>query len=247
MIQYTNRIVLGFKTFFRGFSIIHQNKLWKFTILPCFITLLIGGLLIYTIFQVSSTYLEMGLIYIFNYFGSQLSENEIHISMKMTIKIITFIFSVICYVLLYRPISTISVIPFMGPLLSQLEKIYIGKEVEISIGKDIVNGFIGFVFALRDTVLGLLAMLLGLFLGPFQIIFIALVEGYLLGRGSFDYIFEKRANTLEERKTLSKEYRPEILGLGLAYFCFLFLPVLGVIFSPVVALAATTHLYYQKD
>ncbi|MCB1192182.1 MAG: EI24 domain-containing protein [Leptospiraceae bacterium] len=243
MINYFTRFYYGFRAFFSGFKIINQNRLWKYTIVPCFISLVLGGVLLYGIFQVSSAFLQIWILKILQYFNYFLSQNNLPPFLLVIIYIVTFVFSVVCYILIYRPIASIVVIPFMGHLLSQLEKIYYGKEIEISLKRDIINGILGAAFALRDMIIGLIAMILGLFLGPFQIFFIAFAEGYLLGRGSFDYIFEKTTENLQERKQKIRNFQPEILGLGVAQFLFLFIPVVGVVVAPVLSLAGAVRVY----
>ncbi|HNH07494.1 MAG TPA: hypothetical protein PK683_03260, partial [Leptospiraceae bacterium] len=90
-----------------------------------------------------------------------------------------------------------------------------------------------------------LSFFIGLILGPFQPFFVGAVQGWILGRGSFDYILEKNTENLKERDRKASEFRMEIFGLGIAQFIFLFIPFIGVILGPIAAVIGSFLIYYR--
>lgn len=137
------------------------------------------------------------------------------------------------------------IIPFIGPLLTRLENIYLGKSIEIPLSKDIKNAFLGILSSLKYLPLSILGLLFSLFLGPFQIVFMIFWEGYFLGKGSFEYMLEKDTETLKERSEKRKGHRTQMWGLGSAQFIFLMIPVIGIVLSPCTAMAGAFLLYHD--
>ncbi len=99
---------------------------------------------------------------------------------------------------------------------------------------------------LKHSLLGLLVLILGLFLGPLNIPINVVAQSYFLGRGPFDMLFEKAADSNADRTQLKKHWRPEIFGAGLIFFLLLLIPVLGVLFAPIGTVTGAAVVFYTR-
>lgn len=233
------RFVRGFFSFFRGFEFIMTHRLWRYMILPSLLSLAVFGGLIYGIFSLLDLLVK-------EFLQVHLSESVlpiviIHLFLWIASFGLTFIF--------YRTVASLVVLPFLGPLLNRAEIILTGKALETGLSQDIKNTFLGFYISLKFAFLSLLLWFFSLITGPMQILVLALSEGYFIGREIMDLILEKETNTLKERNRLAHEYFPEFLGLGLAYFIVLLIPIAGVFIAPPSAVVGAALLRYgeKKD
>lgn len=163
------------------------------------------------------------------------------------VSFMVFVISVITTVFMYRIMASIIVLPFLGPLLSRIETLLQGKPVEVSIAKDIKNAILGIWISLKYAFFEILALFLTLVTGPLQPVIMAMISGYFLGRGSFDYLLEKHTLSFRERQERAKEFWPEMQGLGVMQFISLFIPILGPLLAPGIAITAAALLYYDEE
>jgi CysZ protein len=147
----------------------------------------------------------------------------------------------------YQLLASVLVIPFLGPLLSQVEKILTGESIDVSLAHDLRNALFGIWGAIRDLVVQLVCLLISLFTGPFQPAVMATITGHFLGRASFDFILEKHTKTLQERRAKVLGLLPEIEGLGIAQFLVLLIPILGVLVGPSSSLVGAALLFYPEQ
>lgn len=242
------RLFTGFSAFFQGFRFIRRHNLWKYILLPSALSLLVGILVPVGLYKGTSGFL-LGLLndiltglagtFHFSYSG-------LHWSVSGLVRLLTAFLAFVIGIILYRVIASLVIIPFLGPLLNQTEKIHIGRPIEVSLGRDIKNALIGLKISLKFALIGLLVLVISLPLGPFQIIINTLLQGYFLGRSAFDYIFEKEATDPQGRRELVRRHRLQIIGLGLAFFTVLLIPILGVIIAPPAALVGAALNFHRK-
>lgn len=234
------QILVGFFGFFRGLRFLFRNGLAGHLVLPVLLSLATGLGLI------------AGTYYLFIFFlellaGTFPEIEEWSRALGIVATLIALLSGSVLYVILYRFITGLLVIPFLGPLLGAIETKLLGAEIETDLKTDMRNLLLGLWVNLQVLVIGLTVWVLTLWLGPVQIVVLILVEGYFLGRGSFELLLEKASSSLKERKGLAKPHRARILGLGVASFLFLFVPIVGALFSPCAGVAGAALLYYEPD
>ncbi len=235
------RTLEGFSCYSQGLRLIHEHKLYPYIILPSTVSLFSG------LFILAATYYISSSVFL-SFADGVTGNNEGTLAgfIRTMIHIGSIVLAIFLYVILYRAISAVAVMPFMGPLLNQLETILIGKPIVVTFWTDVQNALKGIWISIRYTVLGLLTLIFTIPLGPFQFLILVPIQAYLMGRSIFDYLLEKEAETFKERRKLAQPFRPEILGLGMAYFFVTLIPILGAFIGPVAALAGAAKIYYGK-
>ncbi len=238
----------GFRFFFRGLGFVRQHRLWRFAILPASLSLLLGVLLVVGTYYVLSESLLRSFDAGISRVAQALSLPYAGLPgwLRSLASILLLLATFLAQLILYRAFASILVLPFLGPLLSEVERIVLGQPVEVSLASDIKNALRGLLVGIRLGLLSLLALLLGLFLGPLQIVPNAVVQSYALGRGGFDLVFEKVTADANRRRQLVRENRAAILGMGLAFFLVLFVPILGVVMAPVAGAAGAALFFYRN-
>lgn len=236
----------GCMTFGRGLAFLYQHSLWGFVVLPCLVSLVVGVSVwcgIYFGFDylagIGTTLLTDGALQI---------ENPVLLTViDWTARILGAVVGLILTLVLFRFLLSIAVLPFLGPLLEQIELIVLGRKIETTGRQDFQNAFYGVVSSIKHSLAGLAILVVSLFLGPFNVPVNAIAQSYFLGRGPFDLLFEKAAADRADRRRLQKGWRVEIFGTGFVFFLVLFLPVIGVLFAPVCVVTGAALLYYSPD
>jgi uncharacterized protein involved in cysteine biosynthesis len=147
---------------------------------------------------------------------------------------------------LYRPIVSIIMLPFLETLFSRLEK-EIRSQPPIPTNFNPMMNFAGIFINLKYLFLELFVLFFSIFSGPVQPILLLFVQGYFLGRTSFDYIALEKANSLEEKNFLIRKFRMETWGLGVAQFLLMLIPVFGVLFSPLMGVIGSYLIYLEGE
>ncbi|MDH5721260.1 MAG: EI24 domain-containing protein [Spirochaetia bacterium] len=244
---YLSRLKNGMNSFLRAFKFIGKNNLWKYIIFPSLLSSIIGILMTYLIYNTASENI-LNLIKNINIAENYEGWLKVLLSILFSIlSIFSYLISIILgmtiTIIFYRAAASMIVMPFLAPLISRVETILTGKSIEVSIIKEIKNSFAGFWISLKNFLIEILILILS---GPISPIVMIFVEGYFLGKGSFDYFFEKHSESIKERKEKSKLYRPEIQGLGIAHFFCLFIPLFGVFVAPPVSVVAAALVFYKE-
>ncbi len=228
----------GFSSFFKGFSFINDNKLWKYVIFPGTVSLalFVGITASLTVFS-------------YNFITELIGDisGTLGWLLNFAVLVATLGVSFFISIITYRKVANIVVIPFLGPLLSKCEIILTGKAIEVSLAKDLKNALIGVWVGLKFLFIELVFLFLSFFTGPIQPFMMAIVDGYFLGRGIFEYLLEKHSQTMAERNERAKAYKPEMHGLGVAHFVVLLVPLFGPFIAPVSALAGATLIFFDEE
>lgn len=241
------RFIGSFLSFFAGLKYIHKNSLKRYLFFPSLLSLLIGTGLSILLFQIFyATLLNTG-IWIFNLIGIDVSLAGVEITglMNLVLQLIALFFSLVLFVIFFSALASVLVLPFLGPMLKQMELRLKGKALDISFRQEIKNLRRSAAVSLKFLGIGGLVFLGTLPFGPLQILFMMPVQGYFLGHGTFSYLFEKEDP--DGGKPLTRKFFPEILGIGCAYFLLLFIPIIGTILAPAAALSGAALLYYSPD
>ena len=149
---------------------------------------------------------------------------------------------------LYRTIITLVVGPFLGPLMTQVENICVGQSAAGTFREELGGTLVSVWTSVRLSCLALGVLIVSFCAGPLALILNLIVQSYVLGRESFEVVFEKLARSRTQRKELARRYRPEIFGAGLIFFLILLVPFLGVLIGPVAsAVGAGLVVYTDED
>jgi CysZ protein len=180
--------------------------------------------------------------------GALQLENPVLLSiLEWSTAILGALLALILTLILYRSLISVVILPFLGPLLEQIETIQLGRRIETSVRQDLSNLSYGLWTSLKHSIAGLGILLVSLCLGPLNVPVNVAAQSYFLGRGPFDMLFEKAAHSRAERRRLKKAWRVEIFGAGFAFFVVLLVPLLGALIAPVSVVTGAAILYYSSD
>lgn len=250
--SFGKRFKNGFESVFSGLGYIRTHRLWKYIILPALASLAVGSILILLAYFIISNVLLPAIAIatdkILSPFdlspGTEISRYPD--AYLITLELFALFLAFLITIMVYRMMASILVVPFAGPLLNAVERIELGYSVDVPLAKDIKNTLLGLWIAVRFTIVGIFFILIGFLLGPFQVPTNALVQSYIMGRGSFDLMFEKAARNMHDRRLLARKWRAEILGNGLGILLCLAIPFIGIFLAPISALVGAALLYYRE-
>ncbi|MEQ9366999.1 MAG: EI24 domain-containing protein [Leptospirales bacterium] len=236
----------GCLTFTNGLRFIYQHSLWSYIALPCVASFLLGVGVWWGVY--------FGFDYLSGPGTALLTEGALQLENPILLGIIEWsaailgaLLALILTLVLYRSLISIVIVPFLGPLVEQIELIVLGRKIETTVRQDLSNLGYGLWTSAKDSAAGIAILLLSLCLGPLNVPVNVLAQSYFLGRGPFDILFEKAAQTRAERGRLKRLWRVEILGAGLVFFLVLLLPVFGALIAPVSVVTGVARLYYSSD
>uniref|UniRef100_B8HNA8 CysZ protein n=1 Tax=Cyanothece sp. (strain PCC 7425 / ATCC 29141) TaxID=395961 RepID=B8HNA8_CYAP4 len=229
------RLAIGFGAFFRGFLFVKKHKLWPYLLLPSLLSAVLGVLLLIGIYA-GTDYLVLRF-----WDGASGIWQGIYESLVQVVALVAALFITF---FTYQLLASVLVIPFLGPLLAEVELRLTGEPIATAPWQDFKNAWIGIWMGIRDLCLQLLCLVISLFLGPFQPAFMIAVTSHFLGRASFDFLLEKHTKNLPERHAQTRAYLLEMEGLGLAQFMILLVPLLGVFIAPASALVGAALVFY---
>lgn len=229
------RIVFGLRAFVHGWATIRKRKLYSYVVLPGVLSLFTGTAL--AIFL---------LFYFVNLFQDWLRELGLPGWLDVLAAGFAFFTTFLVFIFSFRLLAALWIVPFLGPMQEKLEEAFYGERLRTTLGQDIVNALRGFWASLWQALLSLVLLISTIFLGPLQILFIMPFEAYFNARSLMILFIEKEHKMHSERKKKLREFRPEMLGLGLGYVLCLFLPGAGVILAPSIGLAGAAEIYFSK-
>jgi CysZ protein len=227
----------GFGAFWQGFRFIGQHRLWPYVLLPSLLSVVLGLLLLAGVY----TGVSEGILQFWHGRGVWAELYETGVSL------LAAAIALFATLVIYQFLGSLLIIPFLGPLLAQVETILQGQAIEVSLVKDFQNAFVGIWIGIRDLCLQIFCLLLSLFLGPFQPVLMITITSHFLGRSSFDFLLEKHTQTLKERQAKTRTWWLEIQGLGLAEFLLLLIPIVGIFIVPASGLVGAALLFYNSS
>ncbi|MCB1172027.1 MAG: EI24 domain-containing protein [Leptospiraceae bacterium] len=253
------RFKRGFKSVLRGFLYIIDKQLLRFIFLPSLFSIL-TGLLLLAAFYLLFGWLSVVLAEQWQAVVVSRPETWFAIAAEWLVQesagldgvfgwlgiLIRFLLAGFITLLLYRVFIPVTVLPFLGPLLNQIEMHELGEVIETGWIMDAQNTLRSMWVGVQFALVGLLVLLAGFCLGPFELVLTILFQSWVLGRSAFDLVFEKQAPLLRQREMLIREFRPEIMGHGLAFLLLLLIPVVGLVVAPVSSACGVALVYYRS-
>ncbi|MFN3603236.1 MAG: EI24 domain-containing protein [Leptonema sp. (in: bacteria)] len=211
---------------FKSLKLFFKLNLQKYFWLPFFITILL------------SFFTALGIYFLINFiFRTFVVPNLPEVSffsnlIYLSLTLLIFMNSFFFFVVFYRFISQIVVLPFLDGLRTKLCKYFaIQEDYNTNIKSNIKNFFIGIGKSLLYIVLYFFFFGISFLLGPFQPIFLFLFDSYILGTGIYDVYLEKKIPEPRLRSLEIQKRRKEIFLTGMASTLMLLIPIVGIFIS----------------
>lgn len=222
-----------------------ELKLWRYTLLPALLGLLIGAGIIALAYYLSD---NVGA-YIADLWPFGFWEESIRSISNVIGGIIVGVLGFI----LYKHIVMALAAPFMTPISEKIEMHLTGKELDIT---NTPQEFIGTILRasrinLRNIIfellitLGLLIMSLIPVLGWFSAILIFFVGAFYAGFGNMDYTLERHAGYKQSVAFVNK-HRGVAVGNGTIFMLLLMIPIVGMCIALPFSTAAATINTVEK-
>ena len=236
-------IIKGIKAYFGAFQLISKLKLWRYFIIPMFISLITAAVIIGLAYGLSD---DLGH-YIANFWKWEFGKN--------TFELISTLFSglliIVIGLILYKHIVMALSAPFMSPVSEKIEDYYRGDDHKhriTSFKEQLVRGIrINIRNLIREILLTIPILLLGLIpvVGILSTILLFLTQAYYAGFGNMDYTLERHFKYADS-VSFVKINKGLAIGNGIVFMLFLLIPIIGVILVlPLSVTAATTETIKQ--
>lgn len=238
------RIARGFSTPLGSFGYMSDNRLWGFAVIPLLLTLAIVVAMAFFVWVYLLGYISDKLAFDVSDWPSFLQFLVAGLQFVLKLVIIYFFFTFLLRV--FMALFSIIVIPFLSPLVEKI----LAKEgvTTIKISNLELVGFIfsSIVYNVKILVVQTIFALLLLFTGPLQPILNFFTSSYFVGRSYFDYVFEMLGKPREFGE-MAKGYRAISVGLGMFSHVFLFVPLIGAVFTPILCVVAATRIFAESS
>lgn len=150
------------------------------------------------------------------------------------------------------------VLILLSPLLAyaseRTEEIITGRTFPFSWSQLLKDALRGALIAFRNgmmelgatAVIGLLTLLLPV-LAPLSLLLVLLISAYFYGFSMFDYVFERRRMRIGESVRAVNDRLGSVLANGILFSLVMKLPLLGMMFAPVMASIGAVLATVRKE
>jgi len=237
------RFTTGFSLPLKSFGYLSENKLWGYTILPLALTAVVVALLAFVVW-----------VYVIGHVSSLLDINAdswpaiirwLFYLVRAVIKLAILYFLFTFVMRFFLALFGIVVIPFLSPLVEKILEKEGVTMLTIKKGEWIGYIFSSIVYSVKMLVWQTLIAILLLFTGPLQPFLNLFFANYFLGRSYFDYVLELVGHPPEFSQRI-KGMKTEATGVGFFASASMFVPVVGPVFSPILATVAATRIFVDK-
>ncbi|MDO6759819.1 EI24 domain-containing protein [Tamlana sp. 2_MG-2023] len=233
-------ITSGIKAYIGAFSLLSKLKLWKFFVIPMFISVITASLISLTAYTLSDNLGEyIAKVWIWDWGKAAFTALGTILGLLIIIAI---------GLILFKHIIMALSAPFMSPVSEKIETHLTGN-----LNKDRLNSSFtellwrGIRINIRNLIRELLFTIPILVLkfvpivNIFSTIALFFLQSYYAGFGNMDYTLERHYN-YKNSINFVRENRGLAIGNGIIFMLFLFIPIVGVLLVlPLSVTAATTE------
>ena len=170
-------MIEGVRYFLSSISFINEHSLWKYILIPIFLSAIVG---ISLIFLLAIGIYELSYSLLISFLGEEITW------VLLLLKILAGFISTFLVLFFYRQMASLVVYPFLTPLIEKVEEIYLGKKKELSFKEELIAGFYSFLSSWKLLFKEMGYLFLASFIPAVQFLFYLLIEGYFLGRNQLE-------------------------------------------------------------
>ncbi len=234
-------ILKGIQAYFSAFGLSQKLKLWKYFIIPIFISLLTAILVLLSAYGFSD---NIGC-FIAGLWKFNLGKEFISSASNVVGGLLIVVFGLI----VYKYVVIAFTAPFMTPVSEKIELFYTGKKTSSpSFSNSLIRSIkINLRNFIKEILYVIPLFLLSLIpiIGLFFTILIFLVQAYYAGFGNMDYTLERHFNYNDSIKFV-KKHKGIAIGNGIGFLLLLMIPFFGVLLVlPLSAVSASEQTIKQ--
>jgi CysZ protein len=238
--KFFNEFGVGLGHYSIAYSFVKKHRLWYWLIIPCLLNLLAFFIVGYFSWVYTGDLLEYLLMQI-----GVTGDSWWKVSLQVVISVFVRLIIIMLYLKLFRYIVLIFFAPMLAFISDKIQEISTGKLKPFTTSQFVKDVVRGVTIALRNlgmellltTCILLLAFAIPVLavLAPFVIF---AVESYYFGFAMLDYRNEFMMISAKASREMINQHKGLILGIGSMFNIMLFVPFLGVLVAPVLAVVA---------
>jgi CysZ protein len=237
----------GMYAYWSAWRLMHRLGIWIFVILSGFLSVLVGGLLLYGAWKTASITEN----YIITHYPWKWGLNVL---VKIA-KWFSLIFNILMSLIVYRAILSVLISPLMSPISIRVEAHLTQKTVfepDFFSSQTVQLIVRGVQLSVRNLVRELwytiLLLLFGLIplIGWIAPVIIFMVQAFYAGFGSMDYTLERYADA-KNSILFARNHRGLMVGNGVIFLLLLMIPFFGFFFAPVLSTIAATQVVLKRE
>lgn len=247
--RFISEFRLGISSYFQAIKFVKVNRLWHLLIIPSLLNLFAFALVGY----VSWVYTGEIIAYLTDKIGLDAS-NQVLVVVQFVMAFIIRMIVLLLYFKIYRYIILIFFAPMLAFISDKVQEIDTGIAKPFTVVQFTKDIYRGMTVAIRNLFLELLItaalLLLVLVIPIFAVVvpwIIFTIESYFYGFAMMDYRNEFKLLNARESRALINNHRGLAIGTGTMFNLMLFIPVLGALVAPVLAVVAGGLALNQVD
>lgn len=245
-----------FRDFFKGlgyykkaYHFSNEHRMWKYYALPAVFNILVLTAMIWAAWNYTA---DVG--YFFKeWFGIGTAEGWWQVALEYTVLIVVRVLTALVFFKFYKYLMLILLSPALSFIAGKVQDRLHGTEQPFSwkqLWQDVWRGiavairsiFLEILLITLLTVLSFIAVL-----SPITAICLLLVEWYFLGLSMADYRHEYKRLNAKKSLAVSKKHKGLLFGIGAGMYVCMFIPLVGVIFAPMLAVVAAGIGFFEAE
>jgi CysZ protein len=226
-----------------------KHKLWIYFLVPLILSIVLLSVGFVTLWNVGGIVRDHVMEFLLPKIENEDGGVLLAIGASILATLIGIVFQFIVFILvlkIMRYLVLILISPVLALVSERVDEIITGKKYPFVFSHFLHDVFRGITVSLRnmlfETLIFLATLLvcwvpvLNLLIPPF----LMLIGWYFLGFNMMDYTYERRRMKISEGKHFTRKHKGLAMGNGLVYSMFLYIPVVGFAFGPVLSVIAGT-------
>ncbi len=231
----------GVNSYIKAFRILDKYKLWSVLILPALFSLILAIVIAFMAWITSDDI----VLYVNDKFHFKDYDSQFGNLIELTVSFIVRGITLFLYLKLFRYMILIFMSPLFVKVSNLLHRQIDGIDEKLNVWSYCFCSFRGIKLALRNFFLELVVTLVLLFFSliivwitPLMPALILVIESYFFSMVMMDYSYEMDGASKEESLQLIRQNAGIAVGNGLVFNVIVLIPLLGVIFAPILSLIA---------
>lgn len=238
------------KAYSQAFSFINQHKLWHYFLFPILVSLVLAVITFY----IRSMVVEATQAWFLDFLGYESWWPFLQKITGWAIHTTLFLASWYFYFKFQKYIVFIVLSPVLAYISEKVEEKIMGTTYPFNLSqfiKDIIRGVriaLGNIFKeVFVTLLLLLVTILIPLLSPVTTVLSLLIAWYYYGYAFIDYTSERKKRSIKESNTFISQRKGLAIGNGMVFELLFWIPILGFIFAPILAVTAATISVAEEE
>ena len=232
--------IRGLKCYAKVPGTLTLHGLWRYQLLPAFVSLVLSSLMVVVIYWSSrglAGWVDQRIVLPWPWLDA---------AVTWAAGVLAFVAMVLGFLFLHKHIVIVALAPFLGRIAETITLAEAGPQPDTSMA--------GLATFRRSAFINTRSILLEIFgtlglialgfvipvLSPFTSVLVILLEARFAGNGLMDFPLEYRGLSVRESVDWSRNHKATATGVGAGYLLLMLIPVIGWMFAPTFGTVAGT-------